>query len=199
MSKPSSQGGGKAYIITGPTSGIGRATAFEMAKHGTLILVGRDRGRLAGLQKIIEQQGHSAVPVVCDLSDITSVRRAADEIVALGLPIAGLLNNAGIMQQKETRTADGWNLTFATNHLGPFALTEALAPHLAEGTNVAFIVSAIEDPERRPVKAMGMKGGRFISIAASARGEWEPGGSKMAGYRIFACRSDGAGKGMVCY
>ena len=47
----------KAYIITGPTSGIGRCTAFELAKHGTVVLVGRDRGKLAEVQKIIEQKG----------------------------------------------------------------------------------------------------------------------------------------------
>ncbi|MGA8430448.1 MAG: SDR family NAD(P)-dependent oxidoreductase [Candidatus Sulfotelmatobacter sp.] len=83
----------KAYIITGPTSGIGRCTAFELAKQGTVVLVGRDRGKLAEVQKIVEQKGQHAVSVVCDLSDLASVRRAASEIIALHLPIAGLLNN----------------------------------------------------------------------------------------------------------
>src|ERR1700685_1534489 len=112
----------KAYIITGPTSGIGRCTAFELAKHGTAALVGRDRGKLAEVQKIIEQKGHHAVSVVCDLSDLASVRRAASEIIALNLPIAGLLNNAGIGPVRATRNALGWGVTFATNHLGPFVL-----------------------------------------------------------------------------
>lgn len=123
--------GRKAYIITGPTSGIGRLTALELAKHGTVVLVGRNRGKLAEVQKTIEQKGQDAVPVVCDLSDIASVRRAAAEIVALRLPIAGLLNNAGIFPMRATKkTAQGWDMAFATNHLGPFALTEALVPHL---------------------------------------------------------------------
>src|SRR5271168_5219894 len=137
----------KAYIITGPTAGIGRCTAFELAKHGTVVLVGRDRGKLAEVQKIIEQRGQHAVSVVCDLSDLASVRRAAAEIVALHLPIVGLLNNAGIMQMQPrvTKTALGWEVTFATNHLGPFALTDALAPHLPDGANVVFIASAVED------------------------------------------------------
>src|ERR1700730_5388187 len=86
-----------AYIITGPTSGIGRLTAIELAKHGTVVLVGRDRQKLDEVQKTIEQKGQHAVSVVCDLSDIFSVRRAAAEMIALDLPIAGLLNNAGIM------------------------------------------------------------------------------------------------------
>jgi NAD(P)-dependent dehydrogenase (short-subunit alcohol dehydrogenase family) len=176
----------KAYIITGPTSGIGRATALEMAEHGTLILVGRDRTRLAELQKIIEKKGQRAVSVVCDLSDLASVRRAAEEIIALGLPIAGLLNNAGIMPTAELKNASGMDLTFTTNHLGPFALTDALLPHLPDGANVVFVVSAIEDPERKPVKVMGLKGGRFISVEASARGKWEPGGSKMPGVDSYS-------------
>jgi NAD(P)-dependent dehydrogenase (short-subunit alcohol dehydrogenase family) len=48
--------GREAYIITGPTSGIGRATAYELAKHGTVVLVGRDRGRLAEVQRTIERR-----------------------------------------------------------------------------------------------------------------------------------------------
>jgi NAD(P)-dependent dehydrogenase (short-subunit alcohol dehydrogenase family) len=176
----------KAYIITGPTSGIGRCTAFELAEHGTVVLVGRDRGKLNEMQKIIEQRGRHAVSVVCDLSDLVSVARAAAEIVALQLPIVGLLNNAGIMQMRPTKNALGWDMSFATNHLGPFALTEALVPHLPDGANVVFVASAVEDPERKPAKAVGFRGGRYISAKASARGEWEPGGSKLPGADAYA-------------
>ena len=119
--------------------------------------------------------------VVCDLSDIASVRRAAAEIIALNLPIAGLLNNAGIMQMRATKNALGWDMTFATNHLGPFALTEALVPHLPDGANVVFVASAVEDPEHKPAKVVGFRGGRYISAEASARGEWKHGGSNNRG------------------
>ena len=78
-----SPGERKAYIITGPTSGIGHRTALELAKHGTVVLVGRDQGKLDEVQKTIERAGQHAVPVVCDLSDLASVRRAAAEIIAL--------------------------------------------------------------------------------------------------------------------
>ena len=159
----------KAYIITGPTSGIGRLTALELAKHGTVVLVGRDRGKLDEVQKTIERKGQHAVSVVCDLSDLASVRRAAAEIIALHLPIVGLLNNAGIMPMRATKNALGWDMTFATNHLGPFALTGALVPHLPDGANVVFVVSGVEDPERKPAKAAGFRGGRYISAEASAR------------------------------
>ena len=177
----------KAYIITGPTSGIGRRTALELAKHGTVVLVGRDRAKLGEVQKTIERRrGRRAVPVVCDLSDISSVRRAAAEIIALHLPIAGLLNNAGMRQAIPTKSAQGWDMTFATNHLGPFALTEAMVPQLPDGANVVFVCSAVEDPERGPAKAVGFRGGRYISAEASARGEWKPGGSAMAGADAYA-------------
>jgi NAD(P)-dependent dehydrogenase (short-subunit alcohol dehydrogenase family) len=176
----------KAFIITGPTSGIGRRTALELAKHGTVVLVGRDPRKLDEVQKAIEQKRQHAVSVLCDLSDMASVRRAAAQIVALHLSIAGLLNNAGIMQMRATKNALGWDMTFATNHLGPFALTEALMPHLSDGTNVVFIVSAVEDSERKPAVAAGFRGGRYISVEASARGEWTPEGSTKPGFDAYA-------------
>jgi NAD(P)-dependent dehydrogenase (short-subunit alcohol dehydrogenase family) len=176
----------EAYVVTGPTSGIGRATAFEVAKHGTVVLVGRDREKLNQLQKAVGQKAGHAVSVVCDLSDLASVRRAAAEIIALDLPIVGLLNNAGIFPMRATKNALGWDNAFATNHIGPFVLTEALIPHLPDGANVVFVASGVEDPERKPAKMAGFRGGRYISAEASARGEWEPGGSKMAGADAYA-------------
>jgi NAD(P)-dependent dehydrogenase (short-subunit alcohol dehydrogenase family) len=176
----------KAYIITGPTSGIGRATTLEVIKHGKVVLVGRDRERLNQLQKEIMREGGHAMPVVCDLSDLASVRRAAAEIIALNLPIVGLLNNAGIFPMSATKNALGWDNAFATNHIGPFVLTEALIPHLPDGANVVFVASGVEDPERKPAKMAGFRGGRYISAEASARGEWEPGGSKMPGADAYA-------------
>jgi NAD(P)-dependent dehydrogenase (short-subunit alcohol dehydrogenase family) len=176
----------KAYIITGPTSGIGRATAFQVAEHGTVVLVGRNAEKLRELQNALAQKGGHAVPVVCDLSDLVSVRRAAAEIIALKLPVAGLLNNAGILQMRPTKNALGWDMSFATNHLGPFALTEALVPSLPNGANVVFVVSAAEDPERKPAVAAGFRGGRYISAESSARGEWEPGGAKRPGFDAYA-------------
>jgi NAD(P)-dependent dehydrogenase (short-subunit alcohol dehydrogenase family) len=176
----------KAYIVTGPTSGIGRRTAFELAKHGTVVLVGRDQAKLDDLQKAVEQRGQDAVSVVCDLSELTSVRRAAAEISALHLPIAGLLNNAGVMQLRPTKNSLGWDMTFATNHLGPFALTEALMPQLSDGANVVFVASAVEDPQRKPAVAAGFRGARYLSAAASARGEWKSGGSVKPGFDAYA-------------
>ena len=176
----------KAYIVTGPTSGIGRTTALELAKHGTVVLVGRDPKKLDEVQKTIGKMGSRAVSVVCDLSDMVSVRHAAAEITALRLPIAGLINNAGMLQMRPTKNALGWDTAFATNHLGPFVLTEILIPHLPDGASIVFIASGVEDPERKPAKAVGFRGARYISAQASARGEWQPGGSKMPGADAYA-------------
>ncbi len=177
----------KAWIITGPTSGIGRRAALELASHGTVVLAGRDPAKLAEVQAAIQARpGGHAVTVVCDLSDIKSVRRAAAEIVTLGLPLAGLLNNAGIMPSRPGHSAQGWDIAFAANHLGPFAFTEALIPHLPDGANVVFTCSGVEDPERKPAVTAGFRGGRYISAEASARGEWAPGGSSRPGFDAYA-------------
>jgi NAD(P)-dependent dehydrogenase (short-subunit alcohol dehydrogenase family) len=171
-----------AYVITGPTSGYGRRTAFELAKHGTVVLVGRDRAKLDALKRAIEP----AVTVECDLSDLQSVARAAARILALDVSIVGLVNNAGVQQLRPTKNARGWDLSFATNHLGPFALTEALVPHLPDGATVVFLCSAVEDPERKPARMAGFRGGRYVSAEASARGEWSPGGAANAGFDAYA-------------
>lgn len=130
--------------------------------------------------------GGRATAVVCDLSDPAAVRRAAAEVVELGLPVAGLVNNAGIMQLRPTTNALGWDMTFATDHLGPFALTEALVPHLPDGAQVVFVCSGVEDPERRFAAMAGFRGGRYLSAEASARGEWSSGGSKLPGGDAYA-------------
>jgi len=174
------------YIVTGPTSGIGLRAAINLSAYGTVILVGRDRRKLEGVRKQIERARRQALTVVCDLSDPASVGRAAREILALGLPITGLLNNAGVMLMKPSQNASGWDMTFATNHLGPFALTEALVPYLPDGANVVFVASGVEDPERPPVKVMRIRGGRYISAEASARGEWQKPGSNIPGMDAYA-------------
>ena len=183
--------GQPVWVITGPTAGIGRRTALELAEHGPVVLVGRNRGKLDEVAGEIRAGGGEAVPVVSDLSDVTSARRAAAEIAALGRPIAGLVNNAGIMAMRPFTSAQGWDGVFATDHLGPFALTEALLPALPDGANVVFVVSAVEDPERKPAVMAGFRGGRYLSAEASARGEWAPGGSKLPGGDAYATSKQG--------
>src|SRR5438128_2341909 len=98
----------KAWVITGPTSGIGHRAALELAGHGTVVLVGRDPEKLANVQAEINAHpdGH-AVAVVADMSDPTSAQHGAEQVAALGLPIAGVLNNAGVMPLGDAKTAVG--------------------------------------------------------------------------------------------
>jgi NAD(P)-dependent dehydrogenase (short-subunit alcohol dehydrogenase family) len=181
----------RAWIVTGPTSGIGRRTALELAPRGTVVLVGRGADRLATVRAEIEAAGGSAIAVVADMSDIESVRRAAAQIVGLGLPIGGVLNNAGIMPARPATTPQGFDLTFATNHLGPLAFTDALVPHLPRGANVVFVASAAEDPAQKTATRAGFRGSRFISAEASARGEFLPGGSRRDGQDAYATSKQG--------
>lgn len=175
-----------AYIITGPTSGIGRATAFELAKLGTVVLVARNAEKLARLRQEIERAGGRAIPVVCDLSDTRNIPGAVQRILGLQFPIAGVVNNAAVHPRRAAKTSLGWDLTFATNHLGPFVFTEALLPHLSDGTSIVFVVSGSEDPNRRLARAWGYRGSRYISVEASARGEWKSGGARMQAMNAYA-------------
>ena len=176
----------KAYVITGPTSGIGRATAFELAKHGKVVLVGRDANKLQKMRAKIENRGGKAVAVVCDLGEMDQCIRAAREIVAQNLQLCGLINNAGIFLLSPQRNSQGCDLSYATNHLGPFTLTQNLIPHLPDGASVLFVASAVEDPLRKPAAAAGFRGGRYISADACARGQWLPGGSTRPGQDAYA-------------
>ena len=183
--------GNPAWVVTGPTSGFGHAAALELAHHGHVILVGRNPDKLAVVKAEIEQAGSGATSIVADLSDIVSARQAAAQVTALDLPVRGVLNNAGVLLTKPQVSKQGWELSFATNHLGPLAFTDVLLPSLADGTNVVFITSACEDPERIPAVRAGFRGSRYISAEASARGEYVPGGSKHAGMDAYATSKQG--------
>jgi NAD(P)-dependent dehydrogenase (short-subunit alcohol dehydrogenase family) len=183
--------GRKAYVITGPTSGIGRAAALEIARDvaksdGVVVLVGRRLEALEEMKREVARVGGQAVSVVCDMGEMASVREAARQIVGLGMPVAGLVNNAGIFPHGAKKNGQGWDLAYATNHLGPLVLTEELMPHMPDGGNVVFVVSGAEDPERKPAHMAGFRGGRYVSAEASARGEWTPGGAKMPGMDAYA-------------
>nr|WP_295923063.1 SDR family oxidoreductase [uncultured Dyadobacter sp.] len=116
----------KTALITGPTSGIGRATALELARRGyDLILVARSGSKTRKLQDEIGNRVHTAF-IPCDLSSIASAKQAVEEIKASYRQIDVLINNAGLIAQHRQTTDDGIELTFATNHVGPFILTTGL-------------------------------------------------------------------------
>ncbi|MEO3812560.1 SDR family NAD(P)-dependent oxidoreductase [Sphaerisporangium sp. B11E5] len=135
---------GRRAVVTGGSSGIGVETARALAGAGAEVtLAVRDpRAGERAADDIVAATGNKQVLVApLDLADQASVAAFA---AAWDGPLHILVNNAGIMAAPETRTPQGYELQFATNHLGHFALTTALHPHLAAagGARVVSVSSA---------------------------------------------------------
>jgi NAD(P)-dependent dehydrogenase (short-subunit alcohol dehydrogenase family) len=133
---------GKRALVTGVTSGIGESTVLELARHGAEVVLGaRNPAKLETTMARISNEVPSAKlhPLEIDVSDLSSVRRAAAEITE---PLHLLVNNAGVMATPNHRTADGLELQMATNYFGPFALTGLLFPRLAESGDGRVVMVA---------------------------------------------------------
>jgi NAD(P)-dependent dehydrogenase (short-subunit alcohol dehydrogenase family) len=188
MNNPSDR---NAFVVTGPTSGMGRSMALTLATpDATVFLVARDRAKLDALVSSIEGARGRAIAIVADFTDLAAVVRAAHEITGRakkdGLRLVGLLNNAGTQQRRTARTARGLELTYAVNHLASFALTDALLPARSPGATVVFVASGTEDPNLAGATAFGFRGARFLSVADSAHGICAPGGSTVPGLDAYA-------------
>jgi NAD(P)-dependent dehydrogenase (short-subunit alcohol dehydrogenase family) len=123
----------RVALVTGSTDGIGRATARALAATGMkVILHGRTKVKVdAALATLGEElPGAELEGVSFDLGSPAAVRRGAEQILARVPALHVLLNNAGIFASERVITDDGIELTFAVNHIGPFLLTELLAPRL---------------------------------------------------------------------
>jgi dehydrogenase/reductase SDR family member 12 len=127
---------GRTVLVTGATSGIGRAAAERFAALGARVLVAarsRERGTRT-VAEIAAATGNDDVALVeVDLSDLASVRAAAERLHATEDALHVLVHNAGVMEDARRASADGVELTLATNVLGPFLLTELVADLLAAG------------------------------------------------------------------
>ncbi|CAN5872937.1 SDR family oxidoreductase [soil metagenome] len=133
----------KTTFITGATSGIGRALAWELSRQGHHIVVaGRSRDRGTTLVSEIEETGGSASFARVDLGSLESVRQAAADFVGRGVTIDVMVNNAGIGMAKGL-TQDGFEKHFAINHLGHFLLNHGLQPALKEGARIVTVASAV--------------------------------------------------------
>ena len=137
---------GKHVVITGPTAGIGRVCALHFAEQGAaLTLLCRNPQKAEGLVSEIEAAGGKEPRVVLmDMASLSSVREAAATILATGEPIDVLLNNAGLVNTQRRVTEDGFEETFAVNHLAPFLLTGLLLPSVKKAAP-ARIVNVASD------------------------------------------------------
>src|SRR5207245_5823867 len=127
---------GRVCMVTGATGALGKATASEFARRGaTVVAVSRDEGRGRALLASVRQaSGAGSVELlVADLSDLRSVRTLAKSFGASHDRLGILVNNAAVFKRRRIETADGFELMFATNFLGPFLLTNLLAPALRAG------------------------------------------------------------------
>ena len=131
--KPLPRMEGKVVLITGATSGLGLAAADGFARLGaTLWLVVRNRERGEDARaRIREHSGEAEIHLgLCDVSRLESVRGFAQRFTAEAPRLDVLVNNAGVMTQERELSADGIELTLATNVIGPFLLTQLLIPAL---------------------------------------------------------------------
>lgn len=142
-----SHGSGKIMCITGATDGIGKVAAAELAKSEyTLALVGRDseKGNRV-LDEIVRDTGNEKIRFhTCDLSSMAEVRKLAQEMQTEYDRLDVLLNNAGAYFSEFEKTEEGFERTFALNHLSYFLLTDLLLEML-ERTKSSRIVNVASD------------------------------------------------------
>jgi len=141
---------GKTVVITGATAGIGKQTALELAKLGAhVIIVGRNPDKTHGVvEELKGQSGNAQVEsLLADLSSLKSVQELARQLRAKLPTLDVLINNAGAMNPKRETTADGYERTFATNHLAYFLLTNELLPLLTAAPS-ARVVNVSSDAHR---------------------------------------------------
>ena len=139
--------GGKTVLVTGGTSGIGKASAVALAAMGAnVVIVGRNPGRGEAALRDIHAQSHSESVelMLADLSVQDEVRMLADEFLGRHDRLDVLANNAGLVQSKRTETADGIETTLAVNYLAPFLLTNLLLDRLKESAPSRVITVSSE-------------------------------------------------------
>jgi NAD(P)-dependent dehydrogenase (short-subunit alcohol dehydrogenase family) len=123
---------GLTVLIVGATSGVGNATARQLAAEGHRVLaIGRDHGRARSLDQQLQQRGGAAAAF--DVAGPPGWEAAASWTSRHSDHLDVLINAAGVMLPSRTTTADGLELNFAVHHLAPFALTSRLLPLLRLG------------------------------------------------------------------
>ncbi|KAK3094164.1 hypothetical protein FSP39_024873 [Pinctada imbricata] len=145
---------GKTVIVTGSNTGIGKETVRDLAKRGARIIMAcRDMKRTEpAAEELRTDTGNKNIVVrKLDLASLKSVRSFAEEILKTESRIDILINNAGVMYCPYSKTADGFEMQFGTNHLGPFLLTNLLLDRIKDSAparivNVSSIGHSLANP-----------------------------------------------------
>jgi NAD(P)-dependent dehydrogenase (short-subunit alcohol dehydrogenase family) len=137
----------RTCVVTGASSGIGRAVAMALARRGLrVVIVCRDRARGEAALGAIAAGGHPDDPapalIVADLATLAGMRDAADGILTACPRLDVLVHNAGVWPVRRERTDDGLEVGFAVNHLAPFVLNQLLGDRLRQGRARVVQVSA---------------------------------------------------------
>ena len=135
----------KVCLVTGATSGIGYVTARELARRGaTVTVVGRNPDRTAVcVGRIRRETGSQTVDsLLADLSSMAQVRTLAEAVKARHERLDVLVNNAGAVFLTRHTTVDGYEMTFALNHLAPFLLTNLLLDRLKASAPARIVTTA---------------------------------------------------------
>jgi NAD(P)-dependent dehydrogenase (short-subunit alcohol dehydrogenase family) len=151
MAKTSTQ---RVAVVTGASSGIGLYTALGLARFGMqVVMAGRDRARTETARRLVaERSGSERIEtMLADFSRLAEVRRLAAEILSAHERIDVLINNAGLFSPKYRLSADGFELTFAVNHLAPFLLTNLLLERLKASAPARLITVASEAHRRERI------------------------------------------------
>ncbi len=159
-------------VITGTTHGIGTVTTRELAlANHTVVMLCRNDAAAQALAQDINQRlpGAPVEAVHCDLADLISVSAAAREVRSRHPRIDRLINNAGIVSTRHRQSADGYELTFATNHLGPFLLTRQLLPAMAADARIINLSSRVHYKGVLDLDTVEDPRARYSSIAAYSR------------------------------
>ena len=140
---------GKTCIVTGGSSGIGRATADGLAQLGAdIVIVGRTQQHLDSARDAIAAHATGTVTTErCDFASLDDVRGLADRVLASHDRIDVLVNNAGQVLQHRELSKDGYEATWAVNHLAPYLLTRLLLDRLLASTP-SRVVTVSSDAHR---------------------------------------------------
>ncbi|MBT4696630.1 MAG: SDR family oxidoreductase [Hyphomicrobiales bacterium] len=131
----------KNILITGATSGIGRSTVLALSSMGasvTFIARNKDKAEIL-LKELNTKSQNKAAYILADLSSQKEVKSAAKEYLKMNRPLDILINNAGLINLKRRETIDGFEETFAVNHLAYFSLTNLLIDKLKESESARII------------------------------------------------------------